>query len=146
MKMTINFLKDPRAGLKQIRYIEHFLWIRKNTGVWNFVDRFDILLTYLPIFPPMKGEVLKKISYRQNATILNDALPHYYIKKIKEANTEPTEMSLEDLFQFALNIEQLLLILERMLRAILGIARSRKQKPQFLGSRGVKIKIIRRVE
>jgi hypothetical protein len=35
-----------------------------------------------------------------------DALPSYYIKKIKEANTEPIEMSLEDLFQFAPNIEE----------------------------------------
>jgi hypothetical protein len=33
-------------------------------------------------------------------------LPHYYIKKMKEANTEPIEISLEDLFQFALNIKE----------------------------------------
>jgi hypothetical protein len=37
---------------------------------------------------------------------LYDALPHYYIKKMKEATTEPIEMSLEDLIHFALNIEE----------------------------------------
>jgi hypothetical protein len=35
---------------------------------------------------------------------LYDALPNYYIKKIKEANTELIEINLEELFQFALNI------------------------------------------
>jgi hypothetical protein len=68
------------------------------------MDRLDILSTYLTLFPPMKGEVLKEISDRQKATILFDALPYYYIKKMKEANTEAIEMSLEDLLQFVLNI------------------------------------------
>jgi hypothetical protein len=54
----------------------------------------------------MKGDALRELSDRQKATILYDALPHYYIKKMKEANIEPIEMSLEDLFQFALNIEE----------------------------------------
>jgi hypothetical protein len=49
---------------------------------------------------------MKELSDRKKQTILYDALPHYYIKKMKEANTEPIEMSLEDLFQFALNIEE----------------------------------------
>jgi hypothetical protein len=84
--------------------MERFLWIGKNTGIRNFMDRLDILSTYL--FPRMKGEVLKELSDRQKATILYDALPYYYIKKTKEANTEPIEMSLEDLFQFVLNIEE----------------------------------------
>jgi hypothetical protein len=52
----------------------------------------------------MKGELLKELSDRQKATILYDTLPQYYIKKMKEANTEPIKMSLQDLFQFALNI------------------------------------------
>jgi hypothetical protein len=106
MKLTIHVLKDPRAGFKQISYIERFLWIGKNTGIRNFMDRLDILSTHLPLFPPMKGEELKELSDIQKATILYDALPHYYIKKMKEANTEPIEMSLQDLFQFALNIEE----------------------------------------
>jgi hypothetical protein len=54
----------------------------------------------------MKGEVLKELSDNQKATILYDALLNYYIKKMKEANTEPIEMNLEELFQFALNIEE----------------------------------------
>jgi hypothetical protein len=54
----------------------------------------------------MKGELLKELSDRQKATMLYDALPHYYIKKMKEANTEPIEVSLEDFFQFALNIKE----------------------------------------
>jgi hypothetical protein len=33
MKLTIHVLKDPRAGFKQVRYMERFLWIGKNTGV-----------------------------------------------------------------------------------------------------------------
>jgi hypothetical protein len=79
---------------------------RQKYRIQNFMDRLDILSTYLPLFPPMKGEVLTELSDRQKATIFYDALPHYYIKKMKEANTEPIEMSLEDLFQSALNIEE----------------------------------------
>jgi hypothetical protein len=55
MKITIHLLKDPRAGFKQVRYMERFLWIGKNTGIQIFMDRLDILSTYLPLFPPMKG-------------------------------------------------------------------------------------------
>jgi hypothetical protein len=106
MKLTIHVLKDPRAGSKQVRYMERFLFIGKNTGIRVFMDRLDILSTYLPLFPPMKGEVLKELSDNQKANILYDALPNYYIKKMKEANTEPIEMNLEELFQFTLNIEK----------------------------------------
>jgi hypothetical protein len=70
------------------------------------MDHLDILLTYLPLFPPMKGEILKELSDWKKYTILYYVLPYYYIKKMKEVNTEPIEMSLEDLFQFALNIEE----------------------------------------
>jgi hypothetical protein len=105
-KLTIHVLKDPRAGFKQVRYMERLLWIGKNTSIRIFMDRLDILSTYLPLFPPMKGEVLKELSDRQTSTILCDALLHNYIKKMKEANTEPIEMSLKELFQFALNIEE----------------------------------------
>jgi hypothetical protein len=87
MKLTIHVLKDPRAGFKQVRYMERHLFIGKNTCVRVFMDRLDILSTYLPLFPPMKGEVLKELSDSQKATILYNALPNYYIKKMKEANT-----------------------------------------------------------
>jgi hypothetical protein len=106
MKLTIHVLKDPRAGIKQVRHMERFLFIGKNTGIRVFMDRLDIISTYLPLFPPMKGEVLNELSDNQKATILYNALPDYYIKKMKEANTEPIEMNLEELFQFALNIEE----------------------------------------
>jgi hypothetical protein len=65
-RLTIHVLKDPRAGFKQVRYMERFLWIGKNTGIRVFMDRLDILSTYLPLFPPMKGELLKEISDSQN--------------------------------------------------------------------------------
>jgi hypothetical protein len=69
------------------------------------MDCLDIFWTYLLLFPPMRGEVLRVQSDRQKATILYYALPHCYTKKMKEAKTEPIEMSLEDLFQLALNIK-----------------------------------------
>jgi hypothetical protein len=61
MKLTIHVFKDPRARFKQVTYIERFLWIDKNTGIRIFMDRLDILSTYLPLFPPIKGEVLKEL-------------------------------------------------------------------------------------
>jgi hypothetical protein len=77
---------------------------------------------------------------------LYDALPNYYIKKMKEANTEPIEMNLEELFQFAINIEEASINPERILREILGIVRRRKQKPLFLENKGVRGKVIRKME
>jgi hypothetical protein len=106
MKLTLHVFKDPRAGFKQIRFMERFLFIQKHTCIQVFMDRLDIISTYLPLFPPMKGEVLKELSDNQKATILYDAIPNYYIKKMKEANTAPIEMNLEELFQFVVNIEE----------------------------------------
>jgi hypothetical protein len=77
MKLTIHVLKDPRAGFKQLRYMDSYLFIGKNTRVRVFMDRLDILSTYLPLFPPMKGEVLKELSDNKKATILYYALPNY---------------------------------------------------------------------
>jgi hypothetical protein len=125
IKLTIHVLKDPRAGFKKVRYIERFLWIGKNTGFRIFMDRLDILSTYLPLFSPMKCELLNELSDWKKVNILYDALPHYYIKKMKEANTEPIEMSLQDLFQFALNIEESAITMVRMLRVIREIARNK---------------------
>jgi hypothetical protein len=59
MKLTINALKDPRAGFKQVRYMERHLFIGKNTAVRVIMYRLDILSTYLRLFPPMKCELLK---------------------------------------------------------------------------------------
>jgi hypothetical protein len=106
MKLTIHAWKDTRGRFKQVSYMEHYLWIGQNTCKQNFMDRLGILSTYLPHFPPLKDEVFKELSDIQKAKIFNDTIPHYYIKKMKEANTEPIEMTLEELFQFALNIEE----------------------------------------
>jgi hypothetical protein len=46
IKLTIHVLKDPRAGFKQVRYMERHLFIGKNTGVRVLMDRLDILSTY----------------------------------------------------------------------------------------------------
>jgi hypothetical protein len=86
--------------------MERHLFIGKNTGVRVFMDRLVILSTYLPLFPPMKDELLKELSDSQKAIKFYDALPNYYIKKMKEANTEPIKMNFEELFQFTLNIEE----------------------------------------
>jgi hypothetical protein len=59
MKLTIHLLKYPRAGFKQVRYMECFLWKGKNIGIKIFMDRLDILSTYLPLFPLKKGELMK---------------------------------------------------------------------------------------
>jgi hypothetical protein len=39
MKLTIHILKDPRAGFKQVTYMERHLFIGKNTGLRVFMDR-----------------------------------------------------------------------------------------------------------
>jgi hypothetical protein len=106
MKLKIHVLKDPRAGFKQLRYMERYLFISKNTGVHVFMDLLDILSMYLHLFPPMKGEVLKELSDNKKATIVYDDMPNYYIKKMIEANTEPIKMNLKELFQVALSIEE----------------------------------------
>jgi hypothetical protein len=64
MKLTIHVLKDQQDGSKQVRYLECYLWIGKNIGIRNVMDRLDILWTYLPLFLPLKGEVLKELSDR----------------------------------------------------------------------------------
>jgi hypothetical protein len=112
------------------------------------MDRIDILSTYLPLLPPMKGEVLKELSDWQKSTILYDALPYYYIKKIKEANTETIKMPLKDLFQFALTIEEADINPGKDAE---GNTRNSKEKKTSTSTsiprmQGVKVKSIRRVE
>jgi hypothetical protein len=147
MKLTIHVLKDSRSGFKQVRYMERFLFIGMHTGIRLFMDRLDILSTYLPLFPPMKGELLKELSDNQKATFLYDDLPNYHIKKMKEANTEPTNMNLEELFQFALNIEEAAINPGKDSE---GNPRNSKEHrtettiPRKQG--GLRVKIIRRVE
>jgi hypothetical protein len=124
--------------------MERFLWIGKNTDIRVFMDRLDILSTYLPLFTPMKGEVLKELSDRQKSTILYDALPVYYIEKMKEANTEPIKMSLEDLFQFALNIEEAAINPEKDSEGNTRNSKEQKTDTPIPQKQGVKVKIIKK--
>jgi hypothetical protein len=146
MKLTIHVLKDPRAGFKQVCYIERYLWIGKNTGIRIFMDCLDILSTYLPLFPPVKVGVLKELSYWQKSTIVYDVTPYYYIKKMKEANTEPIEVSLEALFQFALNIEESATNPGKDADGNPRNSKEQKTETSITRKQGVKVKAIRRVE
>jgi hypothetical protein len=89
----------------------------------------------------MNGEVLKELSDWHKDTILYYALP-----KMKEANTEPIEMSLKDLFQCAINIKEAAINPGKDAEGNPQNSKDQKTKPQFLGSRGVKVKTLRRVE
>jgi hypothetical protein len=54
MALTLHVLKDPQAGFKQKRYMERNLFIGNHStggGVKAFLDRIDVLSTYLPFFP-----------------------------------------------------------------------------------------------
>jgi hypothetical protein len=106
----------------------------------------DNLDTYLPLFPPIKGEVLKELSDNQKATILYDPLPNYYIKKMKEANTEPIEMNLEELLQFALNIEDAVINPGKDSEGNPQNSKEQRTETSITRKQGVKVKIIRRVE
>jgi hypothetical protein len=62
MKLTVHVLKDAHAGFEQKRYIEHNLCIEKKTGVRNFMDRINILSTYIPLFLPIRNECISKLT------------------------------------------------------------------------------------
>jgi hypothetical protein len=56
MALTVHVLKDPWAGFKQKRYMERNLFTGNHStggGVRDFLDRIDVLSTYLPLFPPI---------------------------------------------------------------------------------------------
>jgi hypothetical protein len=59
---------------------------------------------------------------------------------MKEAKTEPIEMNLEELFQFALTIEEASINPGKDADGNLGIARERKWKLPYLANKGVKVK------
>jgi hypothetical protein len=58
------------------------------------------------------------------------------LRKMKEANTEPIEMSLEDLFQFALNIEEAVINPGKDSEGNPRNSKEQEPQPQLLGSRG----------
>jgi hypothetical protein len=72
-----------------------------------------------------KGRFFKQLSDGNKSIILYYAIPHYYIKKMKEGNTDPIKTSLEELFQFALNIGEAAINPGNNFE---GNARSRKEK------------------
>jgi hypothetical protein len=56
MALTMHVLKDPRAGFKHKCYMERNIFIGNHStggGVRAFLDRIDVLSTYLPLFPPI---------------------------------------------------------------------------------------------
>jgi hypothetical protein len=56
MALTLHVLKDPPAVFKQKRYMERNLFIGNHStggGVRAFMDRIDVLSTYLPLFLPI---------------------------------------------------------------------------------------------
>jgi hypothetical protein len=109
MALTVHVLKDPRAGVKQKRYMERNLFIRDHytgVGVRAFLDRSDVLSTNLPLFPPILNVTYQELTNQEKQYILFDALPKDYIDQMKKANQVPLEMPLEELRSYTLNIEE----------------------------------------
>jgi CRISPR/Cas system CSM-associated protein Csm4 (group 5 of RAMP superfamily) len=69
-------------------------------GVRAFLDRIDVLSTYLSIFPPILNVAYQELPNQE--IMLFDALPNDYVDQIKKANQVP----LEELRSYALNIEE----------------------------------------
>jgi hypothetical protein len=65
---------------------------------------------------------------------------------MKEAKTEPIEMSLKDLFQFALNIEEAAFNPGKGSEGNIWNRKEHKTETSITQKQGVKIKIIRRME
>jgi hypothetical protein len=112
MALTVHVLKDPREGFKQKRYMECNLFIGNHYtggGVRAFLDRIDVLSTYLPLFPPILNVTYQELTNQEKQLMLFDALTKDYIDQMKKANQVPLEMPLEmpleELRSYALNIE-----------------------------------------
>jgi hypothetical protein len=92
MALTVHDLKDPRAGFKQKRYMEHNLFIGNHStggGVRAFLDRIDVLSTYLPLFLPILNVTYQELTNQEKQLMLFDALPKDYIDQMKKANQVP---------------------------------------------------------
>jgi hypothetical protein len=82
MTLTVHVLKDCRAGFKQKRYMECNLFIGNHSiggGVRAFLDRIDVLSTYLPLFPPILNVTYQELTNQEKQLMLFDALPKDYI-------------------------------------------------------------------
>jgi hypothetical protein len=109
MALTMHVLKDPRARFKQKRFMELNLFIGNHSaggGVRAFLDRIDVLSTYLPLFPPILNVTYQDLTNQEKQLMLFDALPKEYIDQMKKANQVPLEMPLEELRSYFLNIEE----------------------------------------
>jgi hypothetical protein len=109
MALTVHVLKDPRAGFKQKGYMERTLFIENHltvVGVRAFLNRIDVLSTYLPLFPPILNVTYQEITNQEKQLMLFDALPKDYLDQMKKANQVPLEMPLDELRSYALNIEE----------------------------------------
>jgi hypothetical protein len=109
MALTVHVLKDPREVFKHKHYMEHNLFIRNHSaggGVRAFLDRIDVLSTYLPLFPPILNVTYQELTNQEKRFMLFDALPKDYIDQMKKTNQLPLEMLLEELRSYALNIEE----------------------------------------
>jgi hypothetical protein len=65
MALTVHVFKDPLAGFKQKRYMEQNLFIGNHLtggGVRAFLDRIDVLSTYLPLFPPILNVTYQELT------------------------------------------------------------------------------------
>jgi hypothetical protein len=90
MALTVHVLKDPRAEFKQKRYMEHNLFIRNHStggGVRAFLDRIDVLSTYLPLFPPILNVTYQELTNQEKQLMLFDAPPKDYIDHMKKAKS-----------------------------------------------------------
>jgi hypothetical protein len=108
MALTVHVLKDPRSGFEQKRYMERNLFIGDHStggGVRAFLDRIDVLSTYLPLLPLILNVTYQELTNKEKQLMLFEALPKDYIDQMKKANQMPLEIPLEELRSYALNIE-----------------------------------------
>jgi hypothetical protein len=55
-------------------------------GVRAFLDRIDVLSTYLPLLLPILNVTYQELTDQEKQLMLFDALPKNYIDKMKKAN------------------------------------------------------------
>jgi hypothetical protein len=64
----VHVLKDPREGFKQKCYMERNLFIGNHStggGKRAFLDRIDVLLNYLSLFPPILNVTYQELTNQE---------------------------------------------------------------------------------
>jgi hypothetical protein len=69
-----------------------------------FCKLLDVLSDYMMLFPPHENVRFVVLTPLKHQSILHDALPPRYIRKMKEKNQQPLKMSFDALRSFAPNI------------------------------------------